>query len=240
MKSQWLNLTAVTFQSALIALLVIFISSETSNAAAPQLINYQARLNDTSGNPLDTTVDVVFTVYNHPTANNVLWSESYGGLTITDGNLSVLLGSVATLPDTLFKGTDCYLGIKVGTDTEISPRNRLASVPYAFRLESVDGAKAGDLSGALSLIVDETKALGDALLVKNQAGEVLFSVKLGPLGAAEMSIFDPVDSKDGNLAVTKRVEITAEGIVMFDTTGTDTSMTLTSTGDISGTGQITV
>lgn len=223
-----------------VVIILAALGSNIASAAAPQLINYQALLKNNLGQPLDTTVEVVFTVYNHPTANNILWSETYPAMSIADGNLSVLLGSIATMPDSLFKGTDCYLGIKVGADPEITPRNRLASVPYAFRLESVDGAKAGDLSGALSIIVDETKALGDALFIKNQSGEVLFSVKIGASGAAEMSIFDPVDSKDGSRAVEPKITLNKDGIVVHGTTAADTNLYLLPNGNITGIGQISM
>ena len=39
-----------------------------------------------------------------------------------------------------------WLGVKVGTDTEMAPRAALASVPYAFRAVSVDSAAT--ISGA--------------------------------------------------------------------------------------------
>ena len=34
-----------------------------ATAEVPQMINYQGQLNDSSGNPLDTTVSIMFTIY---------------------------------------------------------------------------------------------------------------------------------------------------------------------------------
>ncbi len=227
-----------------------------AQAATPQLINYQALLKDSGGDPLNATVNVTFKIWDIPSGGTIpVWTETHSGMLITDGKLSVLLGSLTALNDAHFADTALYMGITIGTDPEISPRSRLASVPYSFRIETIDGASGGNLSGGVQISEGSTPASlvvtgsgGDSVIISpadsiiisatDPAGNPTFSISVKS-SVASVSLFDPVDSKDGFSAVpTKRVEITPEGILMFDSTGTDTSVALTATGDISGSGQI--
>ena len=123
-------------------------------AAVPQMINYQGRLTDPSGVPLDTTVSITFTIYDDSAAGSVIWTETQSSVTTTDGLFSVLLGSVNPISDTVFSDTVRYLGIKVGSDLELSPRRRIASVAYAHRssqISTVDGAAGGVINGDLTI-----------------------------------------------------------------------------------------
>lgn len=124
--------------------ILIFALANQTNAAAPQLINYQGVLADSSGEGLDTTVSMVFTIYDDPSAGSTIWTETQSSVTVVNGLFNVLLGSVTELVDTVFNDTTRYLGIKVGTDPEISPRIRLVSVPYAYHSEHSDNALHAD------------------------------------------------------------------------------------------------
>jgi len=113
------------------------------------LINYQGRLTNSSGAPLDTTVMIMFSVYG--TGEQSIWSESQS-TTVTNGLFNVILGSVVFLPDTIFHGEDRYLGITVGSDTELSYRTLLTSVPnaaYAHHASIAD--TAGYVDGGVGI-----------------------------------------------------------------------------------------
>ena len=86
-------------------------------AEVPQLINYQGRLTDSGGEPLNTTVSMTFTVYDAVVGGNVKWIEAQGSVIVTDGLFSVLLGSISPIPDTVFNGTTRYLGILAVSQT---------------------------------------------------------------------------------------------------------------------------
>ncbi|MGH8014691.1 MAG: tail fiber domain-containing protein [Candidatus Zixiibacteriota bacterium] len=209
-------------------------------AATPPLINYQAAISGPGGSPLDTTVNVIFSIYNVPSSGIPLWTETHASLVISEGRLSILLGTMTPISDQLFNDTGRYIGIKIGADNELSPRSKLLSVPYALRLETVDGASGGDVSGAIVISPDPAKAVGDALIVKNSNNDAVLTTTVSA-GGAVVALFDPVDSKDGfALVPVEKVEITSDGIIMFDTTGTDTTINISSTGDIFATGQIIV
>ncbi|MGH8014929.1 MAG: tail fiber domain-containing protein, partial [Candidatus Zixiibacteriota bacterium] len=73
------------------------------------------------------------------------------------------------------------------------------------------------------------------LSVENNAGQKVLTASVTALGTSTISIFDPVDSKEGPI---EKVQINSDGITIFDSTGTDTTLTLTAAGNIIGTGQI--
>ncbi|MCI0330450.1 MAG: hypothetical protein L0196_05795 [candidate division Zixibacteria bacterium] len=101
-------------------------------AAIPQLINFQGILKDGSGNPVaNGSYSVIFTIYDAPSAGNVLWAETTS-VSTTSGLFSVLLGSANPVPDSAFQDTARYLGVKVGADPEMTPRQKLVSVGYAY------------------------------------------------------------------------------------------------------------
>jgi len=100
-----------------------------SYAAVPHLINYQGRLTDTSGVPLNGSYSITFRIYDAETAGNLLWEEAQSGVVIQKGIFNVLLGSVINL--SLAFDKPYFLEIKVGSEV-MSPRQRIASAGYAI------------------------------------------------------------------------------------------------------------
>lgn len=122
----------------------------SSNAfAIPQLINYQGQLTSPSGTPLDTTVSMTFTIWPTAVAGAPDWTETHPVVTVTDGLFNVQLGSITTLPD-LFS-VDRWLGVTVGDDIEMIPRERIVSVAHAYRVGTVDGASGGVITGNVTV-----------------------------------------------------------------------------------------
>jgi hypothetical protein len=106
----------------------------------PQLINYQGLLIDpATGQPVaDDTYSITFSVYNVPSGGSVIWSESHS-VDAKNGLYSVILGSFTALTPAILSGPEKYLGIKVGSDAEMTPRRRIVSVTYALVAESMSG-----------------------------------------------------------------------------------------------------
>lgn len=109
--------------------------------AIPQLVNYQGQLTSTSGTTLDTTVAMSFRMYGTSSGGTAIWTESHPNVTVAEGLFNVLLGSVTTLPDSF--ALNRWLGITVGVDTEMNPRQQIVSVAHAYRVGTVDGASGG-------------------------------------------------------------------------------------------------
>jgi hypothetical protein len=49
-------------------------------------------------------------------------------------------------PDSLFNNDELYLGVTIGTDSEMTPRKRLSAVPYAYNSEMLQGQYASSSS----------------------------------------------------------------------------------------------
>ncbi len=135
--------------------------SSSAFAGVPHLINYQGKLTDTGGVPLEGSYGLTFRIYDAETGGNLLWEETQNGVVVQKGVFSVLLGSVNNLGLTFDKAY--FLEIKVGSEV-MSPRQRITSAGYAIRAESLDGpGKVGTKA------VDETNIGNDKSLVYKTA-----------------------------------------------------------------------
>ncbi len=122
-----------------------------AEGTVPKLINFQGILRDGSGNPVaDGSYSVTFRIYEVPTGGTLLWAETTS-VTTADGLFAILLGASNPVPDTVFKGSDRWLGIAVSPDGEMPTRQQLVSVGYAYRVNSVDSASGGTITSKVSI-----------------------------------------------------------------------------------------
>ena len=119
-------------------LITLFILVSAAQAEVPHLINYQGRLTNSNGDPLKGAHNITFRIYDAQTAGSILWQEAHSGIVVQKGVFSILLGSVTDLALSFDK--PYYLGIKVGTDSEMNPRQRITSAGYAIRSETAEDA----------------------------------------------------------------------------------------------------
>ncbi len=100
--------------------------------AASTSMQYQGVLLDpVTGQPKpDGTYNMTFRLYN--TGGGVVWLEQQS-VPVKTGMFSVLLGSVTPLNTSDFNGQELSLGVTVGSDAEMFPRQPIARVPYAFQ-----------------------------------------------------------------------------------------------------------
>lgn len=132
-----------TFCAALVltALFSLFISIP-AHAAANTSINYQGKLYTSSGSAVaNATYSIQFKLYTAATGGAAIWSETQSVQT-TGGLFTALLGSV-----TPFTNVDwnqpLYLGITVESDSEMSPRHTIGSVPSAHTITGLLGVAQG-------------------------------------------------------------------------------------------------
>jgi len=110
----------------------------------PQLVNYQGRLNDSSGDPLaGVAVDLTFRLYDDAFAGNLLLTDHQTGVQVTEGIFDVLMGSGTLTPGTestlgtLFQNhRGVWVSTEVESDGEMTPRQLIVSVGYATRAGS--------------------------------------------------------------------------------------------------------
>lgn len=103
-----------------------------ARAQAPATITYQGRLTDPSGAPIAAASSVVFSIYAGSSGGSALWTETIAVDPDAEGIFATVLGATTPLNATVFSGAERFLGIKVGTDAEMTPRQRINAVPYAI------------------------------------------------------------------------------------------------------------
>ncbi|MHC4500146.1 MAG: hypothetical protein ACYS21_13640, partial [Planctomycetota bacterium] len=263
-------------------------------AEVPQKLYYQAILTDDTGAAVTSPTQVIFTIWDAETVGTALWAETLSVSPSATGQFSQILGEVHAITEEVLTGEPMYLGVQVGSDAEMSPRTELVSGPYAMRVATVDGSKAGQVFGELEIasndgpasllilgpdadsiqispgdgivlratdsvgnerVVISTAQESEAILtIRNPNGEsVEFStggqalsiydangnlrIDVGLIeGGGAVSFWEP-GGKSGS-AVTKKVELRREGLVMFGETEADTMIYALPNGNIRGQGQI--
>ena len=122
-------------------------------------INYQGMLTDSGGNPLDGTYEMTFSLYEVPSGGTALDTDT-NSVEVENG----LFNTEIDFNQWYFDGRALWLGITVGTDSEMTPRQELRPVPYALSL--VPGAGiVGDTSGPI-LRVENKGSWGTGVLVE--------------------------------------------------------------------------
>ncbi|HSX29501.1 MAG TPA: hypothetical protein VLE73_02980, partial [Candidatus Saccharimonadales bacterium] len=123
-------------------------AAPASASINPQ-ISFQGKLTNPDGtNVTDGTYSIRFRIYDHATndaantcsANSCKWEETQGSVSVSSGLFHVMLGSSTTLPGSVdFNASALYLGVKVGSDSEMTPRIRLGAAAQAFNSDLLDG-----------------------------------------------------------------------------------------------------
>lgn len=122
----------------------------------PAIVNYQGMLYDDLGAPLSGAYTLTFRLYDDvmDPVTATLWAEEIGGVTVRDGYFSALLGETTPIDYADFAQPDTYIGIQVGGYDELMPRQRFATVPYAFYASRASGLTAPDGDPANAVTVD--------------------------------------------------------------------------------------
>ncbi len=143
------------------------------DATLGDAIPIQGRLTDSSGNPLNGTYGVTFKIYSAATGGTALCTSTYTGvnaLVVSNGLFST---SITGCADATIDGSQLYLGITVGTDPEMTPRQQIGSVPFARSLRP--GANIRGTGGSYILQVAQMNTSGAALdgVASNIAGSAV-------------------------------------------------------------------
>ncbi len=138
--------TLIACLAAALAALCLVLTPGLASAAVPGTLTEQGRLFDENGDPISGDLVIEFNLYAEATEGTALWTESHN-VTIEDGYFSVQLGSDEAFPAGAFDGTARFLGITVGTDTEMSPRQEVSSVPYALHAGTADSVEWAGIAG---------------------------------------------------------------------------------------------
>ncbi len=164
--------------------LTVIVLAVSAVAEVPQVINYQGRLTDAvGGGPVTGTLSIRFGIYGQAEDGDWLWEEHHqktegNGIEVTGGLFSVILGSIDSIPDSVFNGQDRWLEISVEGVEPIVPRTRFTCVPYAYYAAQADTSdvaltvaddaitSAQVLNGSVELIDIAQSGAGDGQVPK--------------------------------------------------------------------------
>ena len=129
-----------------------------ASALTTSSISYQGRLTDRAGEPLSGTYTMTFRLYDVASGGTALDTDTHS-VDVTEG----LFNTEIDFDQEYFDGKGLWLGITVGIDPEMSPRQELRSVPYAQSLRP--GAVInGSVSGSI-LEVNNDLSYGDGIRI---------------------------------------------------------------------------
>jgi len=139
--------------------LFAFVHANNAYAATtlPTMMNFQGRVTNNSGSILSNgTYNMRFKIWTASSGGSQVWSEdrlvsASQGVTVTNGMFSVQLGSVTTLPASVFASNSLYFEVELPTpatatgsspswtEGAMTPRNQLLPSAYAYNSETLDG-----------------------------------------------------------------------------------------------------
>jgi hypothetical protein len=137
----------------LIAGLGSFMFSDIASASINNQVNFQGKLTNPDGtNVTDGNYSIRFRIYtslsadaaNPCSANSCSWEETQSPTAVTAGIFNVALGSTVSLASVNFNNPGLYLGVKVGSDAEMTPRIRFTASPYALNSQALEGLSSGN------------------------------------------------------------------------------------------------
>ena len=195
-----------------------------------RILSFQGRLTDSLGNPITTSTNIQFKLYNVPTSGTPLYTA--GPCSIIpdqDGIFSTLIGSSCGLEidSSIFtENANIYLGVTVGSDPEMTPRQPIANVGYAINAETLQGLPPGTGKSNIPFINQD----GDLLIATASPGiRSTFTSADFTLSSAKTAIIQSAGSGDVVLQATQ------SGDLKFRTGGSndsDTKMIIKNDGKV--------
>jgi hypothetical protein len=184
-----------------ILLAAVILLAAGAMAQAPHTIQYQGRLTDATGS-ITSAVNVAFRIYDVESGGTALWTETHSGL-IPDhmGVFTVQLGSIVPFGLDVFTGQPRYLGITVGADAEMTPRQLISAAPYSLGSPGVaynflDGyVVTSTLSAPMSIEVNTTLP---GYLILEATGWVMLGPTASEAAWCALSISSDAASLEGS------------------------------------------
>jgi hypothetical protein len=140
-------------------LLIVFIFIQATSAQIPHTISYQGILTDAGGTPVaDGNYNLTFKLYNVSTGGSALWTESQE-VTVANGIFNVILGRVTPL--NLAFDRIYWLGITVGSGSELTPRIEMTSSAYSLQAAAVADSCITSVNIADDQVVKSINSLKD-------------------------------------------------------------------------------
>ncbi len=122
-------------KSILLFVMMAFSSISLLGQNFPTFMNYQGVLKDASGNAVNGNQNVTFKIYDDAFSDNALWTETQT-VSVANGIFNVTLGGSSPLLGVPFDRL-LFLGITIGSGSELIPRTALSVVPFSFMARDI-------------------------------------------------------------------------------------------------------
>jgi hypothetical protein len=102
--------------------------------AASEQLSFSGVLLEKTNNipvPVNQMVPMTCRIYDAPTGGIPLWSETQN-VQVSNGTFNITLGQVSPIPPLLFERNALYIGVQIGIDPEMTPRQPLTSEGFTF------------------------------------------------------------------------------------------------------------
>ncbi len=220
------------------------------DTSPPRTLTFQGQLKDNTSTPITVETPLRFTLYNSPTATGAatLWQENQDITPDHNGKFVATLGLKKRLDQDIFKDNSAlYIGIAIGDNPELMPRQQIPTSNYAADSQTVEGMKpitdtpdkpqnvllALDSSGNLTIggtashtfqaTGGQINFSGQALLLTTNPGSN-GNIQLSPDGSGIIDIRGPIQNTSNNVnsnGVTGAVDI--EDILSISTSSSSQS-----------------
>jgi hypothetical protein len=155
-------------------------------------INYQGKLADNSGNPLTGTYSITFKLYDSSSGVTPLQTITQPTVQCTSGIFNTNLA----FSSSYFDGRALWLGIAVGSDAEMTPRQELRPVPYALSLRPNAHITLSDAGVALRADISHYGDRGFDVFSTGENSAGFFS-QSGTYGNMGLEVFSLGNSNTG-------------------------------------------
>jgi len=200
-------------------------------------MNYQGRLLDESGTPVNGNVEVAVAIYTNDEGGVSVYSEAVGQVAVQNGIYTFGFGTNTSPVSSALLNPECWLELSID-GSPLSPRQKLLAVPYAVRSREVETVSTNT---SFSVAVVPGSALQPGAATSNTlAAGAVWVVHLGDdvdaryVAVAGDVMLGPLTNTAGyygngagitNLPAEAYTETDPEfaGSVAADITGTDTS-----------------
>jgi hypothetical protein len=157
----------------------------------------QGRLTDDSGNPLDGGYSIRARIYDASTGGTTLCDDT-DPIAVDNGLFNMYLDGLSGCTASDIDGKQLYLGITVGSDPEMTPRQGIYAVPYAWSLRP--GAIIRDTTSTILFSVENNGA-GTAIVGECEDGYGVYGSSSSWYGVTGTSV-----TGRGVQGVTNRVD----------------------------------
>jgi len=153
-----LVLVVVALLTAVLVTTTVGAQPASRNLAAPAQVSYpityQGRLTNAAGSPIASQmVNITFSLYESAGSVTAIWTQTSAVTTTAEGLFTTEL--LVDPPLGVSDLSNLWLGIKVGSDAEMTPRQRVGGAAFAFTL-----VPGNVISGTVNLADSPNSVLG--------------------------------------------------------------------------------